>query len=74
MKNAIRISVSDSAPLNRPSIRTVPAAIARTAENSDHQNPGAWRIMKVMTRPTIPLMKNNQPRMIRPPGWRSAER
>src|SRR5882672_1932379 len=64
MKNAIRISVSDSAPLTGHPIRTAPAAIARTAENSDHQNPGAWRIMKVMTRPTIPLMKNSQPRMI----------
>ena len=42
----------------------MPAAIPSTAENSDHQNPGAWRAMKVMTRPTIPLMRNSQPTRI----------
>jgi hypothetical protein len=31
------------------------------AENNDHQNPGAWRILKVVTNPTIPLNKKTQP-------------
>ena len=32
-----------------------------TAENSDHQKPGALRIQNVVNRPTMPLIRNSQP-------------
>ena len=35
-----------------------------TAEISDHQKPGAWRIMKVVNSPKTPLSRNSQPNTI----------
>ncbi len=64
MKKTISSRVSDTPPPAGHPISATPAAIASTAENSDHQNPGACRIRKVMTRPTTPLTRNSQPRKI----------
>ena len=36
----------------------------RTAENSDHQNPGALRMRSVLIKPTMPLNNTTQPTMI----------
>ena len=62
-KKAISTNVSDSVPLIGQRIRTIPAAMAMTAEISAHQKPGALRIQNVVTRPTPPLIKNSQPMM-----------
>ena len=64
MKNTISSSVSETTPLTGQSSRTMPAAVASTADTSAHQNPGAWRAQKVVTRPTTPLTRNSQPRMM----------
>src|SRR5262245_11499409 len=64
MKNAIRSNVSETAPGTGQPSKTIPAAIASTADRSDHQNPGAWRAQNVVTRPTTPLMRNSQPKKI----------
>src|SRR5216684_3204200 len=60
-KNTISSRVSETAPLIGQPSSTMPAAIPSTAETSDHQNPGAWRAMKVVTKPTTPLIRNSQP-------------
>src|SRR5579872_592066 len=45
---------------------SAPATMPTTAETSDHQNPGAWRIQNVVTSPTTPEMRNSQPiRMVK---------
>ena len=59
-KNTISSKVSDTAPLTGHPSRTMPAAIASTADISDHQKPGACRAMKVVIRPTTPLMSSSQ--------------
>ena len=51
MKNTISSKVSETAPLIGQTSSTRPAAMASTAESSDHQKPGAWRAQKVVTRP-----------------------
>ncbi len=38
-----------------------PTTMPSTADSSDHQKPGACRIQKVVTRPTMPLTRNSQP-------------
>ena len=43
-KKAISTKVSDSVPLIGRASSTTPATMAMTAENSDHQKPGALRI------------------------------
>ena len=55
-KNAMRIKVSERTPLNGHNSSTTPTAIPRIAETSDHQKPGAWRIRKVVIKPTIILI------------------
>src|SRR5262249_2414169 len=62
MKNTIRSRVSETAPRTGHPNKTIPAAMASTADRSDHQNPGAWRAQNVVTKPTMPLMRNSQPR------------
>ena len=64
MKNTISSTVSETAPLTGHASKTIPAAMASTADSSDHQNPGAWRAQNVVTKPTIPLMRNSQPKKI----------
>ena len=64
MKNTISSSVSETAPRSGHANRTIPAAMASTAERSDHQNPGACRAQNVVIKPTIPLIKNSQPKNI----------
>ena len=64
MKKKISTNVSDSTPLAGHPSRIMPTAVASTAEASDHQNPGACRIMNVVTKPTIPLMRISQPTRI----------
>ena len=49
--------MSETAPLTGHTSRTMPAAMASTAEMSAHQNPGACRAMKVVIRPTMPLIE-----------------
>jgi len=61
IKNVMRRRVSVRTPLIGDRSITTPTAIARIADTSDHQNPGARRIMKVVMAPTIPLMRNSQP-------------
>ena len=53
-KNAMRTKVSERTPLNGLNSSTIPTAIPRIAEASDHQKSGAWRIQKVVIKPTIP--------------------
>src|SRR3984893_15665839 len=60
-KNAMRIMVSERTPLDGHNSSTIPTAIPRIAETSDHPKPGAWRIRKVVIKPTIPLMRKSQP-------------
>ena len=61
-KNAMRIKVSERTPLGTGhNSNTKPTAIPRIAETSDHPKPGAWRIRKVVIKPTIPLMRKSQP-------------
>src|SRR5262245_58191724 len=62
MKNTISSSVSDMAPLIGHTSSTMPAAMASTAESSDHQNPGECRAQNVVISPMMPLMRNSQPR------------
>ena len=47
-KYTMRTKVSERTPLNGHNSSTVPAAIPRIAETSDHLKPGAWRIRKVV--------------------------
>ena len=63
MKNALSSNVSDNAPLAVQTNNTMPAATPRMPESSDHQKPGACRIIKVVTKPTTPEIRNNQPMM-----------
>src|SRR5450432_837016 len=58
-KNTISTKVSDSTPLSGHTSSTMPAAIASTADTSAHQNPGAWRIQKVVIRPMTPLIRKS---------------
>jgi hypothetical protein len=58
-KNAMRIKVSERTPLNGHNSSTIPTAIPRIAETSDHPKPGAWRIRKVVIKPTIPLPRRS---------------
>src|SRR5262249_7707787 len=64
MKNTISSKVSETAPRTGHASKTMPAAMASTADRSDHQNPGACRAQNVVIKPTIPLIKNSQPRNI----------
>src|SRR5215831_4415316 len=63
-KNAIRTKVSEKAPIRGDASSITPTTIPSTADNRDHQKPGACRIQNVVTRPTIPLTRNNQPNRI----------
>ena len=48
---------------NSGSVKTAtPIASAKTADNSDHQNPGARRITNVVINPVAPPIKNSQPK------------
>ena len=60
-KNAISTSVSESAPVTGDASSIAPTTMPSAADNSDHQKPGACRIQKVVTRPTMPLTRNSQP-------------
>ena len=61
IKNAISSNVSENAPVKGDASSMPPTTMARTAEISDHQKPGACRIQNVVIRPTIPLTRNSQP-------------
>ena len=61
MKKTISTKVSENTPVSGQPKRITPTRIASTAEASDHQNPGACRIRKVVTNPTIPLIRISQP-------------
>ena len=63
-RKIVRMRVSEIAPDSGQRSSTTPAAIPNRAENSDHQNPGALRMLKVLIRPTIPLTSNTQPMTI----------
>src|SRR5215831_4415318 len=52
-KNAIRTKVSEKAPIRGDASSITPTTIPSTADNRDHQKPGACRIQNVVTRPTI---------------------
>ena len=60
-KNAIKTNVSESAPVTGDASSIAPTIMPSAADNSDHQKPGACRIQKVVTRPTMPLTRNSQP-------------
>ena len=60
-RNTVKTSVSETAPDKGHASSTTPAMTPTTAEQSDHQNPGAWRMRKVVIKPTIPLAKSSQP-------------
>src|ERR1700733_9388425 len=60
-KKAISTKVSDRVPLIGQRSSTSPAAMATTAESSDHQKPGALRIQNEVMSPTMPLIRNSQP-------------
>ena len=53
--------MSETTPPIGQTSRTSPAAIPSTAESNAHQKPGAARAMNVVTKPTTPLIRNNQP-------------
>src|SRR6478672_4887304 len=54
--------VSVSVPCTGFASRMMPAAIASTAEISDHQKPGISRAQNVSIRPAMPEIRNIQPR------------
>ena len=39
-----------------------PAAMVDMADSNDHQNPGMRHIMSVVINPTVPPIRNNQPK------------
>ena len=63
-KNAINTSVSENAPVSGEPSSIPPTTMPSTADSSDHQKPGAWRIQKLVTSPTMPLTRNSQPNRI----------
>ena len=63
----MRIKVSEDAA-NGHTSSTMPTAMPRIAEGSDHAKPGAWRMRKVLIKPTIPLIRKIQPYRISTPS------
>src|SRR5450631_786924 len=63
-KNTANMSVSDTTPDKGQPRSMNPATMASTAENNDHQNPGAVRMRKVLIKPTTPLNNTTQPMTI----------
>ena len=64
MKNAINTSVSEKAPVSGEPSSIAPTMTPSAADNSDHQKPGACRIQKLVTKPTMPLTRKSQPSRI----------
>src|ERR1700691_2593091 len=61
VRKAVKITVSVSAPDRGKTNKTIPATIPTTADNNDQPNPGDPRVWNVMTNPSTPLSKINQP-------------
>src|SRR5580698_7071110 len=61
VRNAVSITVRVSTPDRGQSNKTIPATIPTTADNNDQPNPGDPRVWNVMTNPSTPLSRINQP-------------
>ena len=54
-------SVRDTVPESGRASKMTPAAMATSADRSDHPKPGEERMRNVLTSPTKPLMSSSQP-------------